>query len=605
MVEKYLLNISSINMNDTLSLVKFYLSEWGIEPLKLSPTKDFFLEIEEELDNYKICLRFQALSKLLISFLQPPEKYTFFDEQIEEYFNKANINDSFEYGILPELIHNLFFFYSKLTQLPNNSVTINKCELTFFIKINVYLVFIILFFLRKKRDLKSYIQINGDELEEISLKFIKISNFCKYTPAGIFLCLHYIYFTILTSPLEGEEVPHTCRKIEKKQKYLTKQNYLKYLKPKIPLVFTSMPSSTKTVNQIEKFYRKNMLKRDKPELERVIIVQILKILLAICDYIKNPQSSIAEYIKIYIPEIILKKYLIEKVNLKFAEEEDKKEDTTDEKEREILYTNLNDLESILSEEEVGYYSVIDIMNKLSITSVIISFYYSVLKTLQSNNLIQYAYFAFHLKDSNGLYVFLKILKQDNVQMEESFITNYGKDNIQCLYNELTELTLLNNLKLIYKISFKNNQYILKLIDCKVPIMLKKIIVNFEKNEEIKKYCLKLFQCQIKFFDKNWRSENINIITSIYLTLKVGCTEEDNYLERKERNSAESSDIFFNEDELKKIFQEFHEYNYLLYLNNPMEFEKYQNEQNMSLYSKLYLKMQKIADEQLQNEKKEK
>lgn len=606
MVEKFLLNISSLNLNDSITLLKYYMNEWKIDMPKTASSKDFFLEIEEELDSSVIEIRYQALSKLLLSFIQLPNdnEYSFFDEQIEDYFNKANINDSFEYGMLPELIHNLFYFYSQFLKLPNDTVTIKKCELIFFIKINSYLLFLMLFLLRLKKDMKSYIKINGDEIEEISLKFIKISNSYKYTPARIFLCLHYTYFMILTSNENEETVEnHTCRKIEKNKNYLTKQNYMKYLKQKVPLVFTSMSSSTTNINLVEKFYRRNMLKRDKPELERVIIVQILKILLAICDYSKNPQSlTISECIKDFMSELILKKVFIDKIVPKFVEKEEKEQDDLN---KEIAYKNIDDLEGDLSEEEIGHYSIIDIMNKLSITTIIISFYLKVLKTLQNNNLIQYAYFIFHLKDSNGLFVFLKILKQDNLQIEQTFVTNYGRENIINLFNELTELTLLNNLKLIYKISFKNNEYILKLIDCKVPIMLKKILVNFEKNEKIKKCCLKLFKCQIKFFDKNWRTENINIITSIYLTLKVGCTEEDNYLERKDKNVSEINSVYFNEEELKKLFQEFHETNYLFYLNNPKEFEKYQNEQHMSLYAKLYLKMKKIADEQFSKQISEK
>ena len=226
--------------------------------------------------------------------------------------------------------------------------------------------------------MKSYIKINGDELEEISLKFIKISNSYKYTPARIFLCLHYTYFMILTSNENEETVEnHTCRKIEKNKNYLTKQNYMKYLKQKVPLVFTSMSSSTTNINLVEKFYRRNMLKRDKPELERVIIVQILKILLAICDYSKNPQSlTISECIKDFMSELILKKVFIDKIVPKFVEKEEKEQDDLN---KEIAYKNIDDLEGDLSEEEIGHYSIIDIMNKLSITTIIISFYLKVLK----------------------------------------------------------------------------------------------------------------------------------------------------------------------------------------------------------------------------------
>ena len=81
MVEKFLLNISSLNLNDSITLLKYYMNEWKIDMPKTASSKDFFLEIEEELDSSVIEIRYQALSKLLLSFIQLPNdnEYSFFD----------------------------------------------------------------------------------------------------------------------------------------------------------------------------------------------------------------------------------------------------------------------------------------------------------------------------------------------------------------------------------------------------------------------------------------------------------------------------------------------------------------------------------------------
>jgi hypothetical protein len=69
------------------------------------------------------------------------------------------------------------------------------------------------------------------------------------------------------------------------------------LKPTIPKFFYDYEKNNK---YIEKFYRKNMLKREKSDTERIVIVNILKILLSTTDNTNNPNSG--EYIKDYIPE---------------------------------------------------------------------------------------------------------------------------------------------------------------------------------------------------------------------------------------------------------------------------------------------------------------
>lgn len=274
-------------------------------------------------------------------------------------------------------------------------------------------------------------------------------------------------------------------------------------------------------------------------------------------------------------------------------------ESEDKESLEISPKYFNELISNLPAVDQEMCNIIELLNKVSLTAIIISFYFYILRALQKFDLIQYTVFAFHLIESNGLLVFLKILNQDYKAIEQQFINIYDTDIINIQFGQLIEVILLNNLKLIYKICYKNDEFIQKyLVECKVYIMLKKVLNNFPENEKIKLCCLKLFKSQLKFYDKNWRVENINIITSLYLTLKLKPENEviDNYLkyERKDKNSKEISQDYFTFEELKKVHWDYHSYNYMRFINNSDEFEKYQNSVCHSLYASIYLNLQSSA-----------
>ena len=92
-------------------------------------------------------------------------------------------------------------------------------------------------------------------------------------------------------------------------------------------------------------------------------------------------------------------------------------------------------------------------------------------------------------------------------------------------------------------------------------MLKKILNTFSDNDKINKICLKLFKCQIKFLDKNWRIENNNIITNIYLFLDYGKKDHsapiENFLtlEKRDKNFKEPNPNYFTLEELRQKKQE--------------------------------------------------
>ena len=192
-----------------------------------------------------------------------------------------------------------------------------------------------------------------------------------------------------------------------------------------------------------------------------------------------------------------------------------------------------------------------------------------MKKLKKKNLIQFTYLSFLFKDSNGLKVFLALLKQDNKNISDQFLQSEGLDFLQIIYDNIFSQMLLVILKIIYNIVNKIEDFIIVLIECHVPIMLnnilnsnankEKLLLEYKqslnkdnnnieekkdeninennninnanlniilKNEEfikkmnplIKKACLKLFKCQIKFLNKAWRQENENILTDIYLQI---------------------------------------------------------------------------------------
>ena len=115
-----------------------------------------------------------------------------------------------------------------------------------------------------------------------------------------------------------------------------------------------------------------------------------------------------------------------------------------------------------------------------------------------------------------------------------------------------------NLKLIYCICNKNEERIkIYLIGYNIPVILKRLLVVYHKNEEIRKWCLKLFKIQLKFLDKNWRSENNFIITNIYQYLKYNNDNNslDNWLkyETKDQKSLPYQHTeYYSLDELKKL-----------------------------------------------------
>ena len=646
-----ILLFANINISDIIEIINYYTSiskEIQINPII---NKDFYLELNEELESYNLLPRYNALTKLfkvLINTNKITDSLSIF-QTYEEILNKVQITKAYEYGLFESLTYNLSYLYTQFIAYNENIFDIEKCELIFFIKINTYLLFAILYIMQNDSSMINHIKYNSDLLEETILKFIKQYTH-KFVPIRILLCLYTIYFLILTSDEEDEN-----KNINNKDKYLTKQNYMKYLKPETPLIFLSLFHQNNKDYCIENFYRRNLIMQQKSEIEMIFISQILKILLITFANSKNQEAN--ELTKDYYTEIILKQYYINNNQQIFVEEQENNNDSINtnsnknllEKNRELNIKQMKEIINSFPEQEKSLYNIINIFNTEGIIYTISLIYLTALKKLKRKNLIQFTYLSFLFKDSNGLKVFLALLKQDNKNISDQFLQSEGLDFLQIIYDNIFSQMLLVILKIIYNIVNKIDDFIIVLIECHVPIMLNNILnsnANKEKllqeykrnqikekdknnleenlnennninnsnlniilkNEEfikkinplIKKACLKLFKCQIKFLNKAWRQENENILTDIYLTLNVSCDQSDNYLKYKDIKDKDSikeiNPIYFKEEELKNIFSEFHDYNYFKYTSVSSSYDEFLNKKNHSLYANLLLSLEKQIDQ---------
>jgi hypothetical protein len=632
-----ILLFANINISEIIEIINYYISSSKDAKNNLIINKDFYLEINEELESYNLSKRYIALTKLfkiLINTNKIKDSLSVF-QIYEEIFNKIQISKAYEYGIFESLTYNLSYLYSLFISYNENIFDIEKCELIFFIKINTYLLFAILYTFQQDQSMINHIKYNSDLLEETILKFIKQYT-RKYVPIRILLCLYTIYFLIYTSENDLNNND------KNKDKYLTKQNYIKYLKPEIPLIFLSSFHQKNKDYCLEKFYRRNLIMQQKSDIEMIFISQILKILLITFANSKNQEAN--ELTKDYYIEIILKQYYLKNNSQIFVEKNDN--ENNNEKMNKMNIKQIKEIINILSEQEKSLLNIINIFNTESIIYTISLIYLAALKKFKKKNLIQFTYLSFLFKDSNGLKVFLALLKQDNKNISDQFLQNEGLDFLQIIYDNIFSQMLLIILKIIFNIVNKIDDFIIVLIECHVPIMLNNILnsnANKEKllqeykqsqngeknnlennnnnlnnnnsnlnilikNEEfikqmnplIKKACLKLFKCQIKFLNKAWRQENENILTDIYLSLNVSCDPSDNYLKYKDIKDKDSikeeNPIYFKEEELKNIFSEFHDYNYFKYSSDPSSYENFLNKKMHSLFAYSLLSLKKEIEQ---------
>ena len=122
-MEDHLLRIATINYYDILLLTEQLnithnntsLIE-NTKDLSISETKQYFLEIAEELDSCNLVTHYNALSKFLFSLIINRNFNFLFEDQLENNFDIGLIEKSFELGVFEDLIKNLNHFILKFSE---------------------------------------------------------------------------------------------------------------------------------------------------------------------------------------------------------------------------------------------------------------------------------------------------------------------------------------------------------------------------------------------------------------------------------------------------------------------------------------------------------
>lgn len=123
-MEEYLLRLSMINFNQILNLLKSfdilhknddlcdnkYLNE------NKSTVKEYYLQISEELEHYNLSIKFNALAKLLTSFIKNPEFNFMLSDRLDDNFDLKLIEKAMDVGLLHDLAKNLSYFLSTISE---------------------------------------------------------------------------------------------------------------------------------------------------------------------------------------------------------------------------------------------------------------------------------------------------------------------------------------------------------------------------------------------------------------------------------------------------------------------------------------------------------
>ena len=91
----------------------------------------------------------------------------------KNFLNEEEISKAYEFDIFESLTSNLTFLNSKFISYNENSFNIEKCQLMFFTKINVYLLYIIFIVFQKGHSMIKHIKYIGRITGRSSLKIVK------------------------------------------------------------------------------------------------------------------------------------------------------------------------------------------------------------------------------------------------------------------------------------------------------------------------------------------------------------------------------------------------------------------------------------------------
>lgn len=599
---------------------------------------------------------------------------------IIKYILISKINASL-YGVklIDSLINVLYYLKSELNNHIEYSNITNINKLNKFIsnilslKITICLIFELTYFLRSNIIISNFFKLDrGEDLEELIYYFIKLYNNNNFIPLNCLLCMYYIYLniTLNLNKKQTEEVNNisqsTCS-----VDYINHEINLISKYKMTPLYFIDYK---KADNYIEHIFRKNFIRVNKFD-DKLLMSSILTLLLSLCEnisqlinYYSNNNcdfnSSSIVYNKEINNEIILDLIFIQyikennildynyNINTKIVDYNSYNEFLNDINNYVNKILNYNSDNFLNINNSIILYQIIDFYNKYITCGIILFIYWKIYNCIKLSNLIKFVWITNSLAEINGILVFLKLLNLDfkylqiilqkyynnNLSNTKSNNNNHNYllfllhiiNNID--FNFITDNIIMYNIKFIYLLTEGNDDLTFKyLFECKIYIILKKFM-NYH-NFEIKKYSLELLKNQFKFFDKNLKHENMNILASIYLHLPYNLSFNKtintvsyqvsniqkmnsrqifnsnkklndiyNFIKFQKRNvlcfekfEKQNNEILSKKDIFKTLLNDYININYMIYYNNYDKEKKYYSNLKGSYYSKIYLNIYNRID----------
>eukprot|EP00347_Sterkiella_histriomuscorum_P005678 403355681 len=408
-------------------------------------------------------------------------------------------------------------------------------------------------------------------IEEMCFKSIKYSLEIPVIPIRKFLILFYLYLRILFG-----DVPQT--KEEHKD--------LKYMKELQNLIEKEDPRyHMKNVSNVEGFYKRHM-NSDSP-IPQIIVVGILRVLLTTCPNaarntggidLHSEWSSPLQFAFYKRDYFIAHNFQSQHFNHDFlqipAQNNNLNQDNIEQEEGSSTraQTPRKEAPDFAIVEDYKYEND---RHRVIVALIISDFFLFLMKHFKNNHIIQFIYISQLVVDANGVLVLLKFLNQDftkidfsSVKIDQKYPFIYDEGS-QLQLEQILELSINSLLRLMYKTCKNQGERIkLYLVQYKAALIMKRLINKFEKSEvaDIKKNAGKIIKIQIKYMNRNWRKNNMKIVSLVYQFVKL--RRLDDWLAWE--NQSLEEELYLSQDEIRHMNLDFNYKHYSQFIEKIEE-----------------------------------
>ncbi|CDW84661.1 UNKNOWN [Stylonychia lemnae] len=405
----------------------------------------------------------------------------------------------------------------------------------------------------------------NNAIEEMCFRSIKFSLEIPVVPIRKFLILFYLFLRLSFGEAPGTILTMLNSLLETREEWKD----LKFLKELQNLVEKEEPRfNMKVPSPVEKFYKRHM-NSDNP-IPQIIVVGILRVLLTTCPNAARNTGGIdlhSEWSSSLQFAFYKKEFFIEN-GFKSAHYA-----------HSFLISQDSQNDDVRAEAPdfatVEDYKYENDRHRVIVALVISDFFLFLMKHFKNNHVIQFIYISQLVVDANGVLVLLKFLNQDFTKIDFSTVKIDQKYDF--IYNEVGQLQLdqileysINSLlRLMYK-TCKNQGERIKsyLVQYKAALIMKRLINKFEKSEvaDIKKNAGKIIKIQIKYMNRNWRKNNMKIVSLVYQYVKL--RRLDDWLAWE--NQALEEELYLSQDEIRHINSDFNYKHYNQFIEKMEE-----------------------------------